>query len=74
VRPKADETKSLETKAKYKGGIVFPFKQGDDTDPWVILSCIPELAVVFETKVRAPYRAVFEVCKLSELKRMLSPN
>jgi len=40
----------------------------------VILSCIPELAVVFETKVRAPYRAVFEVCKLSELKRMLSPN
>ena len=74
VRPKADETTNPETQAKYKGGIVFPFKQGDDTDPWVILSCIPELAVVFETKVRAPYRAVFEVCRLSELKQKLRSN
>ena len=38
------------------------------------MSVIPELAQVFETKVRAPYRAVFEVCKLSELKRIVAPG
>jgi hypothetical protein len=54
--------------AKYKGGIVFPFDQGDDVDPWVILRNIPELAAIYETKVRSPYKVVFEVCRLSELK------
>ena len=37
-------------------------------DPWVILRCVPELALIFETKVRTPFKVVFEVCKLSELK------
>lgn len=46
---------------------MFPFKQGDDSNPFVILGVIPELAQIFETKVRAPYKAVFEVCRLSEL-------
>jgi hypothetical protein len=31
---------------------------------------IPELAVVFETKERAPFKVVFEILKLSELEKM----
>ena len=42
-------------------------KIGDDKDPFVILGNIPELCGVFETKARAPYKIVFEVCRLSEL-------
>ena len=42
-------------------------KIGDDKDPYVILGNIPELSGVFETKARAPYKIVFEVCRLSEL-------
>ena len=34
----------------------------------MILRNIPELAQIYETKARAPYRVVFEVCRLSELK------
>lgn len=40
---------------------------GDDRDPFVILGNIPELSAVFETKARAPFKIVFEVCRLSEL-------
>jgi hypothetical protein len=29
---------------------------------------VPELALIFETKVRTPFKVVFEVCRLSELK------
>jgi len=68
VRPIAAQAQTEETVAKYKGGIVFPFDQGDDVDPWVILRNIPELAQIYETKVRSPYKVVFEVCRLSELK------
>lgn len=68
VRPVAQNAHTAETIAKYKGGIVFPFDQGDDVDPWVILRNIPELAQIYETKVRSPYKVVFEVCRLSELK------
>ena len=42
-------------------------KIGDDTDPFVILGNIPELSAVFETKARAPFKMVCEVCRLSEL-------
>jgi hypothetical protein len=28
---------------------------------------VPELSIIFETKVRAPFKVVFEVCKLSEV-------
>ena len=42
-------------------------KIGDDKDPFVILGNIPELSAVFETKARAPFKIVFEVCRLSEL-------
>ena len=68
MNPIANQVHTKETRAKYKGGIVFPFSQGDDVDPWVILRCVPELALIFETKVRTPFKVVFEVCKLSELK------
>ena len=67
VRMEAYKIHTVETKAKYAGGIVFPFKFGDDQNPYVILSAVPELAQVYETKARAPYKIVFEVCKLSEL-------
>ena len=67
VRMEAYKIHTVETKAKYAGGIVFPFKFGDDQNPYVILGAVPELAQVFETKARAPYKVVFEVCKLSEL-------
>ena len=67
VRNEAYKIHTVETKAKYYGGIVFPFKFGDDQNPYVILSTIPELAQVFETKARAPFKIVFEVCRLSEL-------
>lgn len=68
VRPIQNLAHTSETKAKYSGGIIFPFDQGDDVDPWVILRNIPELAQIFETKVRSPFKVVFEVCRLSELK------
>ena len=42
-------------------------KIGDDKDPFIILGNIPELSAVFETKARAPFKIVFEVCRLSEL-------
>ena len=67
VRSEAGKIQTVETRAKYFGGIVFPFKFGDDQNPYVILSAIPELGQVFETKARAPFKIVFEVCKLSEL-------
>ena len=43
VRKEAYKIHTVETKAKY-GGIVFPFRFGDDQNPYVILSVIPELA------------------------------
>lgn len=43
-------------------------------DPWVILRNIPELAAIYETKVRSPYKVVFEVCRLSELKSEQIPQ
>ena len=67
VRSEAHKVQLPDTKSKFKGGIVFPMKIGDDRDPFVILGNIPELSAVFETKARAPYKIVFEVCRLSEL-------
>lgn len=67
VRSEAHKVKLPDTRSKFKGGIVFPMKIGDDRDPFVILGNIPELSAVFETKARAPYKIVFEVCRLSEL-------
>ena len=46
---------------------MLPFDYGDDQDPLIVISIIPDLAQIFETKVRSPYKVVFEVCKLSEL-------
>ena len=67
VRKDASKIQLPETKSKFKGGIVFPMKIGDDKDPFIILGNIPELSAVFETKARAPFKIVFEVCRLSEL-------
>jgi hypothetical protein len=47
---------------------VLPFEEGDDDDPSIVMSIIPELACFFETKKRAPIRVVFETVKLRELK------
>jgi hypothetical protein len=49
---------------------VFPYSSGDERDPYVIANLVPELAVVFETKERAPFKVVFEILKLSELEKM----
>ena len=67
VRAEAHRVTLPDTKARFKGGIVFPMRIGDDRDPFVILGNIPELSAVFETKARAPFKIVFEVCRLSEL-------
>jgi len=67
VRSEVSRVSLPDTKSKFKGGIVFPMKIGDDRDPFVILGNIPELSAVFETKARAPFKIVFEVCRLSEL-------
>ena len=67
VRSEASKVNLPDTRSKFKGGIVFPMKIGDDRDPFIILGNIPELSAVFETKARAPYKIVFEVCRLSEL-------
>lgn len=47
---------------------MLPFEEGDDDDPSIVMSIIPELALFFETKKRAPIRVVFETVKLRELK------
>ena len=44
-----------------------PLDEGDDEDPRIIMSIIPELAIPFDTKKRAPFRCVFETVKLSEI-------
>lgn len=67
MRGEAHKVQLPDTRSKFKGGIVFPMKIGDDRDPFVILGNIPELSAVFETKARAPFKIVFEVCRLSEL-------
>jgi hypothetical protein len=74
VRSQATKIQCVETRAKFLGGIIFPFKCGDDANPLVILGVIPELAHIFETKMRAPFKAVFEVCRLSELIKLASPR
>ena len=67
IRSEAHRVSLPDTRARFKGGIVFPMRIGDDRDPYVILGNIPELSAVFETKARAPFKIVFEVCRLSEL-------
>ena len=49
-----------------------PFVEGDDTDPFVIINIIPELALPFDTRKRAPFRVAMEVVKLSELIKIKS--
>ena len=66
VRSSYKEAETLEVAARFRG-MMIPFGQRDIEDPLVILSCIPDLSIIFETKVRAPFKVVFEVCKLSEI-------
>ncbi len=66
VRSQVDQ---IPTQSKYSyNGVVLPFEMGDDADPSIILNIVPELALAFDTKKRAPFRVVFETVKLSELK------
>jgi hypothetical protein len=62
VRKFALEAKTDEVVSKYTG-ILIPFGCNDTEDPWIILNCVEELSLIFETKERAPYKVVFEVCK-----------
>ena len=48
-------------------GIILPFGLGDDSDPYLIMSTVPELAHAFDTKKRAPFKVVFETVKLKEV-------
>ena len=58
----------MTTEQKYKyQGLVFPFEEGDDGDPSIIMSIIPELAIPFNTKKRAPFKIVLETIKLGEI-------
>jgi hypothetical protein len=58
----------VQTACKYKYyGIQMPLDEGDDEDPRIIMSFIPDLIIPFDTKKRAPFRCVFETVKLSEL-------
>jgi hypothetical protein len=41
--------------------------EGDDADPFVVFNILPELAQPFNTKQRAPFKAVFETVRLSEI-------
>jgi hypothetical protein len=59
----------IPTQSRYSfNGVVLPFDLGDDEDPSIILNIVPELALAFDTKKRAPFRVVFETVRLSELK------
>jgi len=60
------QAKTEEVVSKY-AGILIPFGCNDTDDPWIILNCVEELSLIFETKERAPYKVVFEVCKQSEI-------
>ena len=66
VRWWSKSAQNRDIKARFQGMII-PFGQRDIEDPLVILRCIPDLSIIFETKVRAPFKVVFEVCKLSEI-------
>ncbi len=60
---------TITTQSQYNfNGVILPFEIGDDQDPSVIMSIIPELAIPFDTKKRSPFKIVFETVKLSELR------
>ncbi|TNV84322.1 hypothetical protein FGO68_gene10884 [Halteria grandinella] len=66
VRSQVD---TITTQSKYNyNGVVLPFELGDDQDQSIILNIVPDLALAFDTKKRAPFRVVFETVKLSELR------
>lgn len=63
------EVDRITTQSKYNyNGVVLPFELGDDADQSIIVSIVPELALAFDTKKRAPFRVVFETVKLSEMR------
>lgn len=58
----------INTNFKYNYfGIILPFEEGDDEDPYVIMNILSELALPFNTKQRVPFRVVFETVRLSEI-------
>lgn len=44
-----------------------PLDEGDDEDPRIVMSILPELVIPFDTKKRAPFRCVLETVRLSEI-------
>jgi hypothetical protein len=46
---------------------VLPFSEGDDEEPFMVMSILPELVQPFDTKKRAPFKVVFETVRLHEL-------
>ena len=51
-----------------------PFKEGDDKDPCLVMKIIPELAIPFDTKKRAPFRIALETVKLAEVKQLANKD
>jgi len=61
--------KEIDKKSKYNSyykGVVLPLEVGDDKDPTLIVNIITELAHCYNTRMRSPYKIVFETIKLSE--------
>ena len=59
---------NIQTDEKFKyNGIIMPMNEGDDRNPYVIMSILPELAQPFDTKKRAPFKIVVETVKLGEI-------
>ena len=47
---------------------MLPFEEGEDEDPYVVMSIIPELSLIFETRKRTPLRIVFKTVKMREIR------
>lgn len=50
-------------------GIMIPLLEGDDSDPFLIVNLIPELARCFNTKQRCPINIVIETVNFSEARK-----
>lgn len=59
---------NIKTSCKHKyNGLVLPFSEGDDEEPYLVMRIVPELAQPFDTKKRAPFKVAMETVKVSEL-------
>jgi len=60
-----DKLPNIKTDCKFNYmGVILPFEEGDDMNPRIVVKVLPELAIPFNTKKRAPFRIVFETVTL----------